>query len=142
VRNYSIVFVVVVAALLGCGDGNELGLVPVSGNVTFGGGPCPHDGSVNFMQVQGTGLPGKPNRPGRGEFGTNGKFVATSFKKGDGLFPGRYEVTITCVSQDADASHPISEVSFVPMDYKPDDLVVEPGSGSISKDYDVPPKKK
>jgi hypothetical protein len=129
---------------LGCGSGHGLPLVPVSGQVTFEGGPPPIEGSISFVKVADAGVTGLPNRPGRAPFGNDGKFEATTFQEGDGLLPGRYQVTITCVDGEAKPGQPFEEVSFVPPDYRAEELVVEADSDAITKNYDVPlnPKKK
>lgn len=129
-----------VGTLAGCG-GNDLPLVPVSGTVTFDGGPCPAVGNVNFTPIE--VAPGLPKRPGSGRFREDGKFVVTSFKEGDGLLPGRYRVAITCFSglPDRSSPDPFGAVSYVPDDYRPVELVVEEGDDPITVNYDVPPKK-
>jgi hypothetical protein len=136
-------FAAAVAAMViaGCGGGNNLPLIPVSGRVTFDGGPCPAEGSVTFMPVD--VAPGLPRRPGIGKFKTDGRFVATSFREGDGLIPGHYAVSITCYQglPDPDSRDPFGDINFVPGDYRPDDLVVDAGSGPIEVNYSVPPKK-
>ena len=135
---------VVGAVLSGCSGGSDLPLVSVSGRVTFDGGPPPQVGTVSFAPVPGTGREGLPIRPATASFDTDGSFVAASFRKGDGLLPGKYQVTIVCLAGDPGygpgQSH--AELSFVPLDYRPGELVVEEGSGPIVVNYDVPPKKK
>jgi hypothetical protein len=81
-------------------------------------------------------------RPGHAEFGTDGKFVVTSFKKGDGLLPGRYWVNIRCITGMPAAGASMESVSLIAPGYKPDQLVVEEGKGAVEVNYDVPPKKR
>jgi hypothetical protein len=123
----------------GCGSGNNMPLVPVSGVVTFNGGPPPKEGRVIFSQLSGTGIAGLPNRPGRASFGTDGKFVAMTFEKGDGLLPGKYNVRVECVDGVPGPTTPWESISFVPSSYQPPELVVEEGKGTIEVSYDVPP---
>lgn len=94
------------------------------------------------MMVSGTGLSGLPDRPGSATFGTNGKFVVSSYKSGDGLLPGKYTAKITCWVGTPNERIPSSYIDLdrVPQDYRPE-LVVEKGSGPMEIDYDVPPKK-
>jgi hypothetical protein len=128
-------------ALVGCG-GSELPLVPVSGRITFNGGPCPKGGSILFVPGAGAGKEGLPNRPGRATFDVDGKFVATSYQEGDGLLPGRYQVNVECVNGVPGPTTPWDSISYVPANYHPDELVVEEGQDAIVLKYDVPPKKK
>lgn len=116
-------------------------MVPVSGRVTFHGGPCPAKGSVTFMPVEIS--EGLPRRPGVGQFDVDGAFSVTSFQPGDGLIPGRYEVQITCYSglPDPSSRDPFGDINFVPNDYHPDELTVAADSGPTVVNYDVPPKK-
>ena len=126
---------------LGCGrDG--LPLVPVSGRVTFNGGPCPKNGTILFVQVPGTGIAGLPNRPARAAFGTDGKYEATSFTPGDGILPGRYQVAVSCMDGEPGPDRPREQISFVPSDYRADELVVEEGQSAVGVNLDVPLKEK
>lgn len=131
------------AAVLSVGcSGSGLPLVPVSGKVTFNGGPCPKAGTIAFIPASDAGVPGLPHRAGRATYDVDGKFTVTSFKEGDGLLPGRYRVDVECVNGIPSATTPWEQISFVPTDYKPPELVVEEGQSAIEVNYDVPPKKK
>ena len=143
-RRAKMLLIAVCGLISGCDKDHGLPLVAVRGQVIFEGGSPPTDGNLTFVQVGDSGQLGVPNRPGRATFGTDGKFQATTFEQGDGLLPGRYQVTITCVSAEAQPGQPFDDVSFVPADYRPDQLVVEQDSGPIEVSYDVPlnPKKK
>jgi hypothetical protein len=131
---------VVLAAVAGCG-GNALSLVPVSGKVTFSGGPCPAAGNVGFTPIEVE--PGLPRRPGSGQFREDGTFQVTSFKKGDGLVPGRYRVTVMCFSglPDPTSRDPWGDVSYVPKDFQAPELVVQKRGDAVEVTYDVPLKK-
>lgn len=137
-----VVWVVACSVLAGCGSGSDFPLVPINGVVTFSGGPPPKEGRVSFSQLPGTGIEGLPNRPGRANFGIDGKFVATTFESGDGLLPGKYDVRIECVDGVPGPGTPWDAISFVPSDYQPPNLVVEQGKGAIEVSYDVPPNPK
>jgi hypothetical protein len=132
---------VAATALVGCRASHDLPLVPVSGRITFAGGPCPASGNVTFTPVDVDA--GLPRRPGSATFHTDGEFAITTFRDGDGLLPGRYEVSITCFSglPDPRSPDPWGDVSYVPSDYKPPQLVVAAGSDPIVVSYDVPEKK-
>jgi hypothetical protein len=133
------ILVSAISTLAGCGGGNDLPLVPVTGVVTFSGGPPPKEGRVIFSQLPGTGVEGLPNRPGRASFGADGKFVAMTFQQGDGLLPGKYSVRVECVDGVPSATTPWDSISFVPSSYQPPELVVEQGQGEVEVSYDVPP---
>jgi hypothetical protein len=80
---------VLVAMVLhvGCG-GNLPQTIRVSGRVTFDGKEPVSPGTVYFLPVEaGEGF---PSRPATGDYGTDGRFAATTFEKGDGLMPGKY----------------------------------------------------
>lgn len=126
--------------LLGCNT-DEFGMVPVSGTITFDGGQPPAHGRISFAPSETFG--DLPNRPGMARFGADGKFTVTSFKPGDGLIPGRYRVTISCLSGLPDISQrdASASISYIAPDYEPDELVIEPGSGPRVVNYDVPLKK-
>jgi hypothetical protein len=130
---------IVCLLLTGCG-GQDLPLTKVSGKITFNGGPPPETGTIAFSLVPGTGDKGLPYRPGSSPFGTDGTFVVNSFAKGDGLLPGTYKVRITCLSGPPSTA-PLEVLSYVPLDWTPDELVITGDEGSVSVEYDIPPKK-
>ena len=131
--------IVLLSAALGCG-GND-GLVPVSGKVTFDGGPPPAGGFLNFVPID--RVAGKPSRPARATFMTDGEYQATSFKEGDGVRPGSYAVSVTCNKGEIDYSKkdPYNAASYVAAGYEGQKLVVEEGSDAITLNIDVPLKK-
>src|SRR3989304_2031925 len=138
------VFLWLVSCLMlpGCGQGSDLPLVPVSGQVKFAGGPCPLPGTITFMPRSGSGGRGMPSRPGAATFSTDGQFKVTSFHEGDGLLPGIYGVSIACRDSKYVPGMPnASDLDHVPQDYRPEELVVKEGSGPIVVNYDVPKKK-
>jgi hypothetical protein len=129
--------------MLGCGS-NKLPTVPVSGRVTFAGGPPPARGTITFMPHSGSSPAGLPAKPGTALFETDGSFKVTSFQPGDGLLPGTYGVGIRCVedlpSQSANPDS-TSVRDHVPQGFHPDALVVKEGQDAIELTYDVPAKK-
>jgi hypothetical protein len=124
----------------GCGGGPDMPMTKVSGRVTFNGGPPPKVGSIAFSLVPGTGTKGLPYRPGSAPFRTDGQFVVNSFAEGDGLLPGTYKVRITCLSA-APSQGPLESLSYVPLDWAPEELVITGDQESVVVQYDVPPKK-
>ena len=76
----------------GCSDGVKT--VPVKGRVTLGGGDWPRKGIIYFACSE--PAEGYSRRSGVGDFDVDGAFVVTSYKKGDGLTPGKYVVNIEC----------------------------------------------
>jgi hypothetical protein len=139
-RNIAAVICFVSCCLTGCGGG--LPVVPVSGKVSFNNGPCPAAGSVAFSPVRGSGIDGVPEHVGNATFAPDGRFVVSSFTKGDGLLPGKYAVKISCVTGAPAYGQSYDDVDAVPQDFKPPELVVEKGSSAIDVNYDVPAKKK
>jgi hypothetical protein len=133
---------VAAATLYGCRGGYDFPMVPVRGQITFAGGSCPAAGNITFSPLEVEA--GSPRRPGSAIFDKDGRFVITSFREGDGLIAGRYKVSITCFSGLPDPSKPDpwGDVSYVPNDFHPPELVVERDSKPIELAYDVPAKKK
>jgi hypothetical protein len=78
---------------------------------------------------------GLPNRPGRADFDTSGKFVARSFQDGDGLVPGRYRVLVECWKVVPVDGKP--GVSYIASGYAPPELVVDRESGALTYDLNV-----
>lgn len=137
----SALLIAVVSTTAGCWSDNGLGMVKVSGTITFDGGPPPADGRVGFSPIE--PAPGLPSRTGRATFSEDGRFVVTSFDEGDGLVPGRYGVKVVCLSGrlgETMSQAQIDKISHVPSGFKPEELVIEPGSRSITYDIDVPAK--
>lgn len=131
------VTLLVALGICGCGGSNLTTTVPVSGRVTFDGGPCPAGGNIRFMPLE--VAEGLPNRPGRADFDASGEFVARSFRDGDGLVPGRYRVIVECwkvAPVDGKAG-----VSYITSSYAAPELVVNRESASLSYDLNVPKAK-
>lgn len=129
------------AAAGGCGS---KGLLPVAGHVTFAGQPPPGRGYVYFVpRDMSTNL--KQDRsgplPGTAVFAADGSFRAGTFKDGDGLRPGTYEVRLECSAEPSPRqvdmkTHDALAKSAIPAGFAAPDLVV-PVSGGRSVRYDV-----
>jgi hypothetical protein len=129
-----------ISAFVGCGGGRHE-MVEVSGKVTFDGGPPPAAGTIVFKPKAST--PGGPNRSGRARFSTDGNYTVTSFREGDGLAPGEYEVEVSCFSgpPKIGAKDPFGDVSYIAKEYAPETVSIEESEASVSIDFDVPLKK-
>lgn len=126
----------------GCGN-DPLGMVPVSGTVTFDGQGCPAAGNLGFIPLEAAA--GLPRRGGHAEFGTDGKYQVTSFRDSDGLVPGRYAIRVRCYSQpvgDGMSDQEIEANSLVAKDHQVPELVVKQGSRPIEFDIDLPLRQK
>ena len=130
-------------SLAGCGGSK--GLVPVEGQVTFGGGNPPGAGYLFFVpREMSTNL--KKDRegslPGTALFKADGSFRATTFTEGDGLRAGSYEVRIECAAAPSKPldpkTHDLPAKELVPAGFQPPDLVVPPnGPRPVRYDLDV-----
>ena len=87
-----VVLAVMLLASAGCGA-NNVELVPVEGQITFGGGPWPKPGNVMLLPKEAAA--GQPLIPAWGSFDVDGRFKAEC-NTGDGLVPGTYLVSIEC----------------------------------------------
>jgi hypothetical protein len=104
---FFILTVLLIGTCWGCGSGGAAGslpgLVPVKGKVTFKGKPVTK-GVVQFE-------PDDYGRPASGELQSDGTYVLTTLKTGDGVVPGHHRVTIS-----GTGSHPSKEL--VPKKYR------------------------
>jgi len=125
-------------ALTGCGHkGPEV--VRVEGTTTLGGGPWPKPGSLFFTVSK--PAPGIPSRPAGADFDTDGRITVTTFKKGDGLIPGTYNIAVKCWEIPPTPTSPGK--SYVPQRYQSPmasglTAVVEPGQRMLKLSLDVP----
>jgi len=129
---------VLLVAICGCGP-DRPETVSVEGRVLFEGQPPPKPGMIYFAPLE--PAEGFPRRPGRAEFDAQGHFRATTFDGADGLIPGRYRVGVDCWETLPQAEGPPA-VSLVPAPYRepgssPLELVVEPGSGALTVEFDL-----
>jgi hypothetical protein len=126
-------------AITGC-SGDQPLTVPVSGQITFGGGACPAEGTVVFSPV--AVKKGLPRRPGTASFGHDGSFSVTSFREGDGLIPGRYRPIVSCWKGEPRNDDPSSyeRLNYVPKNYQAGEVVVAQTGGPVLVHLDVPKK--
>ncbi len=124
----------VVLALVGCADSNLPVTVPVSGTVTFNGGPCPAAGTIRFAPLAAD--PGLPRRPGRADFDVDGKYIARSFREDDGLVPGKYRVLIECWK--TPPANGQAGSSYIQSGFEPPELSVTRSGDSVVYDINVP----
>jgi hypothetical protein len=123
----------------GCGDGGPE-VVPVHGKVTFAGKSPPGPGTVYFAPV--AAAEGMPSRPGSADFQLDGMFRATAFREREGLVPGTYRVQVVCWKRPPDPTSDLRAENYVPDNYHPPDLTIEPGTdGPVEVKYDVPQSK-
>lgn len=99
----------------------------------------PAAGTIQFVGVR--SADGRPLRPGRGKFATDGAYEAASFETGDGLVPGTYRVVVHCWKVRPSMDGP-PEVSYLPKKYQDStvedlELNVEPGSSPITFDISL-----
>lgn len=137
---------VILLALSGCG-GSVAKTVPVKGVVTLAGGAWPAPATIQFTPL--SAADGFPLRPASGNVQLDGTFKVTSFEPGDGLLPGKYEVSVECWKSQPQMSPTgggmIDGQSAVPDKYrsgKTSGWIVEvpAGSGPLELKYDVPTK--
>src|SRR5690349_13423890 len=119
---------IVAIVISGCGD--KHGLVPVSGRLTFDGGPPPKPGRLTFGPIK--PAEGFVQRPGQASFGADGKFEVTSYEAGDGLSPGSYRINVICVERDPrPVPGGLEAVTYVAPGYKGQEVIVASGSKPI-----------
>jgi hypothetical protein len=125
--------------LLGCGGSNN-DMVHVTGQLTYGGGEWPAAGIITLTPISTPA--GGPSRPGSSNFNVDGEFAIGSYKPGDGLRPGTYNISVSCYdpAKMGQGKRP-AEMEFVPADFKHESLVIEPGQDDIVLNIDVPKKQ-
>jgi hypothetical protein len=123
----------------GCADDGQA-TIPVSGQITFQGGPCPVEGTITFSPV--AVEEGVSRRPGTARFQKDGIFRITSFKEGDGLLPGRYLPLVSCWKGQPDNSDPSSfeRLNLIPGNFKADEVVVDRSAPDVKVQIDIPKK--
>jgi len=139
-RSLAMFAMMVLVPIVGC-NSDDKGLIPVSGTVTFDGGPPPAPGIVQFMPLE--TAPGGTKRSALGRFDTDGQYSASSFLPDDGLYPGRYAVMVVCNKATPDDSRKdaLREASYIDGDYQGTELVVESGDDEVTFNLDLPLKK-
>lgn len=128
-------------ASVGCGRTGPRA-VPVQGTVTFGGGAWPKPG-VLYFTAESSSL---SQHPATGEFDLDGALTVTTFKKGDGLLPGKYRIAVECWEVPPQmGSPPTPAKSYVPARYNSPvssgfTVDVESGQQVVKLNLDVPKK--
>lgn len=127
--------------IAGCGKSGPQ-FVPVEGQITFGGGPWPKPGIVQFHPAEGP--QGQPMIPASADFTPDGNFQVTTVKPGDGLLVGKYRVTVECWEERPDMVSP-GKNCYVPPPYRsatisPLMAEVPAGSKRVQLKLDVPPQ--
>jgi hypothetical protein len=129
-------FLALVATLCGCGDVDELAVVPVTGTVTKGGAP------VKDVRVTLATADPKDKAPLQmGLSGADGKFEIQTSAGQKGAVPGRYKVVLTdggAPNMDYSAmgkKGPQANTEVIPKTYQsststPLTVTVEPGTGA------------
>ena len=137
------IYLGLVLILIGGGCSSDRPItVPVSGQITFGGGACPAEGTIVFSPI--AVEKGLPRRPGTAQFQQNGAFTVTSFREGDGLIPGHYRPIVSCWQGEPRNDDPGSfeRLNYVPTNFKAEEVVVGPGTNAVVVKLDVPKKSK
>lgn len=130
-------------SVAGCGGSGRQKVVPVTGKVTYGGGPWPKGGTIYFNPI--SPAPGFTSRPGSADFGPDGSFVVKSFEDTPGLAPATYTVHVESWEVPPSMEKPGTEKSYVPDDFKAGGakafkLEVKPGDSPHTLNYDIPKK--
>ena len=97
--------------IFGCSRHNDLHLAPVSGIILYEGQPLPN-ANVCFLPED------KNNRAASVQTDTNGRFVLTTFKKGDGVVSGKYQVTVSKFEEIEISEGNIKKSNRLPKDNK------------------------
>jgi len=131
---------IILIASAGCSrKGTEV--VPVKGNITHAGVAWPNGGTLYFTSAE--PAVGIPIRPAWASFNADGEFRVTSFSPGDGLVPGRYQVSVEAWETAPIMGSMSPPRSLVPQKYlspKTSGLEVEIASGQSNATvaWDVP----
>jgi hypothetical protein len=126
--------------LAGCGPSRPE-TVPVTGKITYGGGPWPTKGTIYFVTKQ--AAKGFPGRPGQADFSPDGSFSVESFEGTPGLMPGTYAIRVECWEVAPSMESSTLAKSWLPKELAAngllkDELVIEPGSAAKVVNLDVP----
>lgn len=128
------------ANLVGCKD-NGKPTVKVAGHVTFSGQSPPYEGTLSFISIE--RVEGLPQRDGSAQYDEEGAFLATSFKRGDGLLPGKYRIEVNSYKYPPETNKPngFAEASAIDPSFTPPEIVIEKGKPLSDLLIDVPLKK-
>lgn len=128
-----------ILVLPGCGS-NGPEIVPAEGRISYNGGAWPAEGIIYCNPVESP--PGVPKRPCSGFFDTDGKLTFKTFKKGDGLIPGTYKVSVECWKVPPLSASEQPSQSYVPIKYQSGmtsgfDIKIEPKQKMVQVNFDV-----
>jgi hypothetical protein len=115
-------------------------VVPVEGVITFSGGPWTKPGVLYFLPEK--PAPGMPNRPATGNFDADGNITVSTFKKGDGLIPGKYKIGVEHGDVVTAMDSPTPTKSIIPQRYRSAfssglTVTVEPGQRVVKLNLEV-----
>ena len=91
-----VVVCLVLPGLSGCGRSGGPEMVPIHGDVSYNGAPLQNvtQGIIRYTPKES----GTAAREATGRIQPNGTFVLTTFKAGDGVVAGEYNITVTANS--------------------------------------------
>ena len=129
-----LVCVPVILAVAGCGGGSDV--VPVTGQVVFHSRDLPQVARLTFVPVEGTSG-GGAIRPSGAKMEPDGTYRVKPYQGVEGLLPGTYEVRVSYydLRPGGDRNR---EADWTEYTHEAGELVVEPGSGAIEHDVEVP----
>jgi hypothetical protein len=134
VHRKAFVLCLIGACFVGCGKGGPL-TKEVNGKITFKGAAPPTKGKVTFAPIEPAG--NYPRRPASGSFDESGAFTLTTFAKGDGIIPGRYQTNIACWREVPTLETKLS-ANYVPPDFKYELKIAEDADEPVEVVIDVP----
>lgn len=135
-------FLALMIGITGCGrSGAEYRVAPVKGKVIYNGQPVT-SGGIRLRPVEVPGAKeGSLGKPAAGEVKSDGTFVLTTYKDGDGAVVGKHEVSYIPASKGAetyeDKPEPSPYAGLVP---KESTIEIKPGMNEITIEL-VPMKK-
>ncbi len=123
---------VLVLAFVGCGERGPK-TVPVYGTVTFAGRDMPSGVRVFFRPNQTTGVV----RPTIVKCDDTGGYEAKSFDRSRGLLPGTYGIAVH-YAEVIPGTVPALERSYTVKTFDAGEVVVDPDSGGVEHNIEVP----
>ncbi len=125
---------ILILAFPGCGGGSgELQLAPVKGKVIYNGQPVT-SGSIHFRPIAVSGAKeGTQGKPASGQIQSDGTFVLTTFRQGDGAIVGKHEVSYIPATGGAETYEQQPEKSpYLGLVPKEKEVEVKPGTNDIT----------
>jgi hypothetical protein len=118
----------------GCGGSSgEFQLAPVKGKVIYNGQPVT-SGSIHFRPIAVQGAKkGMQGKPASGQVQSDGTFVLTTFRQGDGAIVGKHEVSYIPATGGAETYQDQPEKSpYLGLVPKEKQVEVKPGTNEIT----------